>query len=332
MLIAVNYHYIRTSFDQPYPSIFGVTPEQFRAQLETLGRAGEFVGAAEIRDAIRAHRSLPERCWAVTFDDGLREQHELAWPILRQMGIPAIFFINTDPIVHARVAPVHKTHLLRASVAPERLAKAFEDAGRRLGMNCGPVDDARARNAYQYDTLEAARVKYWLNFALQREDRDRLLQQCFDELYPAGESETARSLYMTREQVRELASHGCVGTHAHEHLPLGQLSRREIEHQLHESLRLLVEWTRCDIDALSYPHGSPEACTADAGEIAASHGICFAFTMERAGNAELDAPLFLSRLSSNDAPGGSSAKWDADTVYDAIPAASWHRSNAEVGA
>lgn len=45
MLIAVNYHYIRESFEAPYPAIFGKTPAELRSQLEQLGKAGSFVSA-----------------------------------------------------------------------------------------------------------------------------------------------------------------------------------------------------------------------------------------------------------------------------------------------
>lgn len=52
MLIAVNYHYIRERFDEPYPSIFGVTPSEFAQQLDALGAEATFVGASDIVDAL----------------------------------------------------------------------------------------------------------------------------------------------------------------------------------------------------------------------------------------------------------------------------------------
>lgn len=44
MLIACNFHYIRESFETPFPSIFGVTPQQFEHQLDLLAHHGEFIG------------------------------------------------------------------------------------------------------------------------------------------------------------------------------------------------------------------------------------------------------------------------------------------------
>lgn len=325
MLICVNFHYVRPSYDSAYPSFFGVTPEQFGARLDLLAGAGEFVGAEDIRAAVRGERDLPERCWAITFDDGLREQYEHAWPLLRERGIPAIFFVNTDPIASHRLAGVHKIHQLRACVAPERVRAALDWHAEQMGLGLPEVDPELAARQYKYDTREAAMLKYLLNIHLTSVERDQLVDACFSELVGRPEADMARELYMTPAQVRTLAEHGCIGTHAHHHLPLGTLERGEIELQISSSLALLGEWTGRETYTLSYPYGAPEACSEVAGQVAAGAGIEFAFTMERAGNREFDAPYFIARCDNNDLPGGKAARWELDRVFEEIPPARWHR-------
>jgi peptidoglycan/xylan/chitin deacetylase (PgdA/CDA1 family) len=326
MLIAVNYHYVRPAFDLPYPSIVGVTPEELARQLRLLGQYGDFVGVADVLAAIDGERPLPDRCWMITFDDGLREQHEHAWPVLRRLGIPAVFYVNTDPIANRRLASVHKAHWLRAHVEPGRLASAVEGAAAEAGIAWNELDASRACVAYKYDSPEAARFKYRLNYGVPVEARDRLLDRCFRALLEDDEASLAERTYMTREQVRELAASGCLGSHAHGHLPLGRLPRPEIGRQIQVSLRLLEKWTGRRVRTMSYPYGSPEACTLAAGEAAAEYGIAFAFTMERVGNPDLAAPLFLGRLAANDAPGGTSALWSGEDMFDRIPHAGGHRA------
>ena len=150
MLIAVNFHYIRPSFDSRFDAIHGLTPEQFERQIETLARIGAFVSADDVRLAVAGQRALPARAIVLTLDDGLREQFDLAWPILSRLGVPAIFFINTEPIVSHRILTVHKIHILRSEVAPD----AFMDMLRRhadaLGIVLGhEIDAERARIQYQ---------------------------------------------------------------------------------------------------------------------------------------------------------------------------------------
>jgi len=320
MLIAANFHYIRPSFDAPYPSIFGVTPAQFEAQLETLGRLGEFVSAEQIRAAVRGARPLPERALCITFDDGLQEQYEHAWPVLRRLGIPAIFFVSTAGIAERRVLGVHKTHLVRAHAAP---AKLWQMMRQQLTEVEFALDEATARAQYQYDPLETARLKYLLNFVLTPATRDQLIEACFSELFPAQEAAISEQLYLTPAQIREFAAHGCLGSHAHDHLPLGLLPIDEVEAQLRRSLDCLESWSGSRPAALTYPYGSREASTRAVGECAARLGFEFGFTIEAAGNVQLHPALWLARCDCNDLPGGKSPRWSAEELFDAIPAASW---------
>ena len=323
MLIAINYHYLRPEFNHPYPGIYGVTLTQFSRQLEMLGKIGEFVSASDIREAIRMDKPLPERSWLVSFDDGLREQYEYAWPILQRRSIPALFFINSDPVENSRISSVHKIHLLRANVLPERLMESFDRHMEQFGINWHEIDPSKAMGQYKYDTAEVARLKYLLNFALNPSDLDRLVDACFRELLCWSEEKVCKELYMSPEQVGILGVNGCVGSHAHQHLPLGMLSTEDIAYQIHLSRDLLSKWSKSEIYVLSYPYGSIDACSALAGEVARKEGYEFAFTMERAGNVQLDAPMFLARCACNDLPGGTSPQWTLDNVFTEIPTASW---------
>lgn len=334
MLIAVNHHYIRPRFAAPYPSIFGVTPDAFAAQLALLAKAAPFVGLADVVAAVRDGRPLPERCWLITFDDGLREQHALAWPILRKLGVPAAFFVNTAPVLERRIEPVHALHLLRARVAPERIERELPRIAASLdielpGMgapsdasatesNAGEGSNgnyARVREVYRYDAPEVGRLKYALNFGLLPIERRRLLDACLQELLGETAETAAGDLYMTPEQIRELGRCGCIGTHGHEHVALGRLPTRHIYQQIRISCELLESWTGAGPAALSYPYGSADACDARTAEVAAEAGMRVAFTMERAGNATLDEPLRLARCACNDLPGGSRPLWTIDRVF-----------------
>lgn len=121
MLLSVNYHYIRESFEAPFPAIFGKTPEQFEAQIEELSKYGSFISADQLDDAVRQGKALPERSIFITFDDGLKEQLEFAVPILDKLGVPACFFINTKALSDSSLLNVHLIHLVRSQLAPEAI-------------------------------------------------------------------------------------------------------------------------------------------------------------------------------------------------------------------
>lgn len=77
------------------PGAFHCTPEVFREQLAGLQNRGyRFVPLAEMLSMQREGRLAP-RTLTVTFDDGYANVLHRAYPILRELGIPATVFVCT---------------------------------------------------------------------------------------------------------------------------------------------------------------------------------------------------------------------------------------------
>jgi peptidoglycan/xylan/chitin deacetylase (PgdA/CDA1 family) len=325
MLLALNYHYVRSLFDAPYPGIHGISPESFRAQLEELTRVGEFVSGVDICRAIGGDGALPERAFLVTFDDGLREQYEEALPVLEQLKIPAVFFVNPNPLRTETLSLVHKIHLARSETEPERFAALVVDYMARLGVDdaCWPTKE-QATGHYQYDTPEIAQVKYLLSFVLDFFQTEELIEKLFVEIFGDAEREMSRRLYMTTEQVRALGKLEQLGNHGDEHVPMGLLDDAAIRNQMHRSTEWFDDVAGVIPYAFSYPYGSLAACTAIAGKEAALSGAKFGLTMERAINASLHSPMFLSRFACNDLPPNESARWKLEDIFSKPDVRSWH--------
>ena len=92
--IVLGYHGVAESRLRDDLSMLQVSPGRFRAQLELLTDAGfRFVTLAEL--ARRAGGGTPEPgLAAVTFDDGMRNNHAVALPILSEYGIPATVYVT----------------------------------------------------------------------------------------------------------------------------------------------------------------------------------------------------------------------------------------------
>lgn len=79
----------------PEPT-FNVTPRRFREQLEgLLARGFEPWPLRGVLEHRRAAQPLPERAFVVTFDDGQESVYREAWPVLRELGVPATVFLAT---------------------------------------------------------------------------------------------------------------------------------------------------------------------------------------------------------------------------------------------
>ena len=72
-----------------------VSPENFAAHLRCLRRCFRPITLAEITAMLENGR-VQHGSIAVTFDDGYRDNLTTAMPILKQMGVPATFFIAGD--------------------------------------------------------------------------------------------------------------------------------------------------------------------------------------------------------------------------------------------
>lgn len=314
MLLAVNYHYIREEYNTPYPAFFGTTPELFRKQLVELSKHGSFVSADDIAAAVKHEKKLPERSIVITFDDGLREQYEYALPVLNELGIPAIFFVNTINL-EQKVSEVHKIHLLRSVISPADFLKEVKFFLNEQNTDVINLDEAenKGKSHYIYDEPAAAGLKYILNFVLGQ----TLLSSLSDELFKKyfDEKEVNRNLYFSEGQIKELLSKDYLGSHAHEHLPLGKLTITEQNSQVSTSQQKLTYLSGGKtINAFSYPYGSNEAC-ADMDKILESNHFMFSFTMQRGVNTSLNQPYYLHRYDNNDMPLGKSNRFTNKDIF-----------------
>jgi peptidoglycan/xylan/chitin deacetylase (PgdA/CDA1 family) len=92
----LTYHRIAAQVRGVPPPLHNVTPQRFREQVRGLLRRGFHVWPLRrILDDAIAGRELPPRTIAITFDDGFETVFTRAWPILRELQVPATVFINT---------------------------------------------------------------------------------------------------------------------------------------------------------------------------------------------------------------------------------------------
>lgn len=321
MLLVSNYHYIREDFSAKYPSIFGLTPRQFRRQLEELSRHGDFISA---KDLLRySDRPFESDHILITFDDGLKEQYELAKPILDEMGIPAIFFINTENFEEKKVSLVHKIHLLRSLLSSGEI---LEELKNQEEATLTEKEKAAALFHYNYDVEQTAMLKYLLNFKMSLPAQKAFISPLFDLLFE--EQQVVSELYFDRKMLWDLNSANSLGSHSHSHVPLGQLPKEELLKELENTQAFFQKHFGRSSEIISYPYGSEEACRGISEE-AENAGFKFGFTMERAANRNIqEGPLLLSRFDCNDLPLGKNDLFKGKNVFVNPPQRKWHRNES----
>ena len=301
MITVSNYHYIRTNFDTKFPSIFGMTPSQFEHQLQLLKNEGDFISPVELVNNLKDVLSSKSNYYFVTFDDGLKEQYQYALPILDKLNIPAIFFVNSINFQEGKVTTVHKIHLLRSVMSATTFLSKLNGI---INIQLSIKEQAHAQTVYRYDNPDTAALKYLLNFKMSFDDQENsvgiLFQNNFDE------NEQLESLYMTKDMVVCLAQRGYLGSHTHHHYPLGLLPEKQIYFELKNSKEFLEGYTDTEVNIVSYPYGTKEACTDTVASIEEEIGYKIGFTTQRGNNSISENLLLLNRYDCNDLPGGKS--------------------------
>jgi peptidoglycan/xylan/chitin deacetylase (PgdA/CDA1 family) len=97
-LTVVAYHRIHPPVGPEYPFNAGVieaTPEEFTRQLRYLRSNLDLISMGELVAGLERPERLPARPGLITFDDGYRDNYDIALPLLREAGVPACFFLIT---------------------------------------------------------------------------------------------------------------------------------------------------------------------------------------------------------------------------------------------
>ncbi len=258
----LNYHRVGTSSGQPWdPALWSASAEALDAQVAFLRRHAEIVGPAELRDLRPARAG---RLVALTFDDGYRDNYELAFPILRSHGATAAFFIATGFVDRPRAAWWDEIawmvrHATRPAVA----------AGGWLPGDVVLADRAAATVALveRYKTLDGERSAAYLDHVAAETGAGRC------------PLEIARDLWVTWDMVRELRDAGMtIGGHTIDHPILASLSRDEQEREIGGCLQRLEAELGEPARWFAYPVGARTSFDADTRALMAAHGIELAFS------------------------------------------------------
>lgn len=301
-LTIVMYHYVRPLAASRYPRIKGLELELFRQQVDYLRRHYTPVAMEDVV----ARDELPPRSVLLTFDDGFSDHYAHAFPILAERGVPGVFFPPSSVVLERRVLDVHKVHFLLAVADARELVgeieRSIEQARDRFELSRATAYRAQHAHANRFDSAEVIYVKRMLQHVLPEALRREITGRLFRHFVTADEEAFAEELYVSLEQLREMADGGMhIGSHGHRHYWLNRLPRSEQARDIDRSLDLLDRlgmarqgFTFC------YPYGAYDA---DTLELLAERGCAAAVTTHvDIAVLEPSRMLELARLDTNDLP------------------------------
>ena len=284
-LLVLNYHRIGTpSQNHQDRGVFSATADEFEAHIKFLRKEFDVIQLADINDILSGARS---RGVLITFDDGYRDNYELAFPVLKAQQTSAVFFVTTGFLDDRNLAWWDEiSWMVRESRQPEIPANRWTGDAIPLESNREPA---------VHTLLKIHKRLPWDQTPAFRKEIRQLLnvEPCPHEICDAT--------WMTWEMVREMHRSGMeIQAHTVTHPVLANLpvdaQRREIAGSRD---RLQAELGH-NVTALSYPVGQSDSFTQETQAIMEDLGLQFGFSfMKGIGQSGKSNRFALPRMAVN---------------------------------
>jgi peptidoglycan/xylan/chitin deacetylase (PgdA/CDA1 family) len=189
---------------------------KFKSDIDTLCRRYRAIQLSELPRIGRLHDQRSASSFVLSFDDGMREVYDVIAPILRDKGIPALFFLNAATIDNRQLMWRHKVSLLveRSQQQPGRIPPGLDvRPGETL---CAKLRALRFAEIHVLDEVA------------------RFFEIDFDEYLHSARP------YMTTGQVLELARDGFeFGAHSANHPYFNELAIEDQKDQISRSVQFI---------------------------------------------------------------------------------------------
>lgn len=240
--LVLAYHRIGTAGDSQLDhALWNASEEQFGAQVRWLQRHADLVPLNELPALLQRGRG---RYVALTFDDGYRDNHQVAFPILRAAGAVATFFISTGFVDQPRTPWWDEIAWIIRSTTRHTLG---------VPGTAQPVPIAADTSAAIRTVLSAAK-------RLPGGDLESFVAALAQEADTGRIPESLRPAWLSWQDLAEMQTAGMeIGGHTVNHPVLARLDPAQQRYELQESHRRLQVELGARPRAMSYPVGSLNA-------------------------------------------------------------------------
>jgi peptidoglycan/xylan/chitin deacetylase (PgdA/CDA1 family) len=256
--IILTYHRVIEKWDRTLdysqPGMV-VTADTFDRQLTFLKKCFDIVPLSSLVNSKFEIRNSKPRC-VITFDDGWRDNFEIAFPILRKYGVPATIFLTTDFIGtnrafwHTRLIYVVLHGDFSNEVRIRRILKAYPAGVRHYLMRLVTMTDAPCvEDLGRF--IEAVKARC----------NEDTIEELITDLARTGRVRrpflSDRQFFLDWNQVREMAAAGHeIGSHGCSHRILTRLKTEEAEEEFLRSKAVIQTRIGKEVHQFAFPDGA----------------------------------------------------------------------------
>ena len=265
-LLVFNYHRIGDAGSTALDSgVYSATTAEFEWQMRYLRKRFSILSLDEVNELADGWGKARGPRVLITFDDGYKDNYELAFPILRALGVPAVFFLVSSYLDNPRIPWWDKIAYWVRSSQRTSLRINYPKA-RELPLPAG-------------QRRETIRTLLKLFKSQVTQDPERFLRELEAECGPVPALPEAASLFVNRSEAREMIAGGmAIGSHTRSHAILSKLEPAAQLAELVESKTILSRECGTEVTALAFPVGGRKDFTPVTCELAAKAGYRTAYS------------------------------------------------------
>ncbi len=267
--------YHRVSAERDYLGLC-TPPAVFDRQMTLLRRRMRVLPLRQLAERLRQPEPLAEDVAAITFDDGYRDNLDVALPILERHGLPATVFVATG-FIDGTACPAGER--LRAAVEAmwRRAAAPGEWGAAETDLDRG----VRAALARPGSLPALRRLRQQLK-EIADDESERALAR-LEEL--AAQPTRQRAPMLSWNEVRTLSRRGIeIGSHTVSHAILSRLPTERAERELRASKARIEAAIDAPVLGFAYPNGGTGDFSADHVDMLRRGGYQYACTTEWGAN------------------------------------------------
>ena len=209
-----------------------ISSETFEHLLVFLASYYNPIDIKQLREYQSKQVELPDRALLLTFDDGWRDNHSFAYPLLSKLNFPAHIFVCSGKIGSTHGFWQEQLHA-GVSIKPDIFSKlqACTDSPKPL-----PNLNKLIKYLSEREPVELTHPAALETVQKILPHHRQMLSE--SELYEVSKNNIS------------------IGSHGKSHRPMCHLTSSELDSEIGESVEVLSKLTKAPIDTISFPHGS----------------------------------------------------------------------------
>lgn len=223
--------------------LISASADQFRDQMQLLKRRYVPMRLGDVVAAMDAGGQVPPNAVVVTFDDGYDDNYRVAYPILREFGVPATFFVSTGHIDTGLAFAYDWLVYMILCTKAQRLSLPELDIRQPMPGNRIERRVLAARLLREVKTLDD-------------EAQQALIVRLEKEWSMPRAANVADCCPMSWDMLREMHAAGFeIGSHGVHHRMLAKLTQADLEAELGVSRTMLERELGITTRMIAYPVG-----------------------------------------------------------------------------